>query len=123
MQPTFRQVPPSDSRDSTQAVLRPFWAARIAVISSHPDVRAEIESRLDLWLDLVNRKGGSHLGYDVARTGVTVPLLTRPGLAQWGEFTCLMSLRDVEPSVALLIAPRALDAPPPERASGKEVLQ
>jgi hypothetical protein len=30
MQPTFRQVPPSVSRFSTQATFRPSWAARMA---------------------------------------------------------------------------------------------
>ena len=30
MQPTFRQVPPRVSRPSTQAVLRPSWAQRMA---------------------------------------------------------------------------------------------
>ena len=30
MQPTFRQVPPSVSRPSTQATFRPSWAARMA---------------------------------------------------------------------------------------------
>ncbi len=30
MQPTLRQVPPSVSRPSTQAVFRPSWAQRMA---------------------------------------------------------------------------------------------
>ena len=32
MQPTFRQVPPSVSRISTQATLSPSWPARIAAL-------------------------------------------------------------------------------------------
>jgi hypothetical protein len=105
------------------AAVENIVARALAVMDSNrvaDAVRAEIESRLDLWLESINQTGGSHLGYDTARTGVTVPLLKRPGLSHWQEFTCLMSLRDVEPTVALLIAPRALDGPRPARPSTEE---
>ncbi len=32
MQPTFRQVPPRVARESTQAVFRPSWPARMAAL-------------------------------------------------------------------------------------------
>lgn len=41
--------------------------------------------------------------------GTTVSLLQRPGLERWEEFTCLNSLRDVEPTVKLVIEDGGLD--------------
>lgn len=52
------------------------------------------------------------LGYDEERDGVTVGLLNRPGLDPWDDFTCLNSLRDVEPNVGLIFHDGGLDADP-----------
>ena len=52
------------------------------------------------------------LGYDEERDGVTVGLLHRPGLDPWDDFTCLNSLRDVEPTVGLIFDDGGLDADP-----------
>lgn len=73
-------------------------------------VRAELEKRLDEWLAEAQRQtGGRRLGYRDARDGITVGLLRRPGLRAWDDFTCLNSLRDVEPEVALVLDDRGLD--------------
>jgi len=73
-------------------------------------VRAELERRLDEWLAEAQRQtGGRRLGYREARDGITVGLLRRPGLRAWNDFTCLNSLRDVEPEVGLLLDDRGLD--------------
>ena len=52
------------------------------------------------------------LGYDEERDGITVGLLHRPGLEPWDDFTCLNSLRDVEPNVGLILHDGGLDDDP-----------
>ncbi len=52
------------------------------------------------------------MGYDEERDGVTIGLLHRPGLESWDDFTCLNSLRDVEPNVDLIFHDGGLDADP-----------
>jgi len=49
------------------------------------------------------------LGYQTERDGLTKPLLQKAGMGDWDTFTCLGSLRDVEPSVNLLLDDRPLD--------------
>jgi hypothetical protein len=76
-------------------------------------VRAELNDRLDQWLAQAQKTaGGRVLGYDEKRDQVTVPLLRRPGLEFWDDFTCLTSLRDVEPSVGLIFNDGGLDDDP-----------
>jgi hypothetical protein len=76
-------------------------------------VRAELNDRLDQWLaQAQNTAGGRVLGYDEARDGVTVGLLHRPSLDPWDDFTCLNSLRDVEPTVGLILNDGGLDEDP-----------
>jgi hypothetical protein len=86
-------------------------------------VEAELRERIDEWLaQAQERSGGRVLGYDEAKDGVTVPLLHRPGLRPWSDFTCLTSLRDVEPEAGLILRDGGLDEEPPggapEPASG-----
>lgn len=45
---------------------------------------------------------GARLSYE-RRDGSTIPLLAKPDGSSWGAFTCLNSLRDVEPTVALIL--------------------
>lgn len=69
-----------------------------------------LQSRTDSWLKQATPKpGGARLGYQTERDGMTVGLLQRAGIGDWEEFTCLGSLRDVEPSVGLVLDDRILD--------------
>ena len=72
-----------------------------------PLVRAELQERLDQWLaEAHNTAGGRMFGYNEERNGLTVGLLHRPSLDPWDDFTCLNSLRDVEPTVGLVFHDR-----------------
>ena len=76
-------------------------------------VRAELNERLDQWLTEAGKdKGGALLGYDQRRDGKTLGLLRRPSLDPWDDFTCLNSLRDVEPTVGLILHDGGLDDDP-----------
>lgn len=91
-----------------------WWAMALKVADF---VRAELQSKVDLWkAQAENRTGGRMLAYDTPRgegkagqRGTTVELLHRPGLERWEEFTCLNSLREVEPTVKLIIDDGGLD--------------
>lgn len=77
------------------------------------NLKAELDERLDEWLAEAQRAtGGRVLGYDEERDGITVGLLKRPGLDMWDDFTCLNSLREVEPNVGLIFHDGGLDADP-----------
>jgi hypothetical protein len=76
-------------------------------------VRAELKDRIDQWRTKAQgMTGGSRLGYKDERDGVTIGLLQKPGAEPWEDFTCLNSLRDVEPAVNLLLADGRLDDSP-----------
>jgi hypothetical protein len=78
-------------------------------------VRQELESRLDYWLNRAQKTmGGSHLGYKSKKDGLTVPLLQPTGQGMWEAFTCLNSLRDVEPTINLILDDHGLDVDPPD---------
>ena len=78
-----------------------------------PLVLDELNERIDQWLAEAQRNvGGRILGYDEERDGVTVGLLNRPSLEPWDDFTCLNSLRDVEPTVGLIFHDGGLDEDP-----------
>jgi hypothetical protein len=73
-------------------------------------VSAELNERLDEWLSRAqDLHGGARLGYDTERDGKTLPLLRRPGIGPWDPFTCLNSLRNVEPPVGLVLEDWGLD--------------
>lgn len=78
--------------------------------------RAELRSKADLWqAEAQNTTGGRTLTYtesygaDGPKKGTTVTLLQSPGMERWEEFTCLNSLREVEPSVKFIISDGGLD--------------
>jgi hypothetical protein len=68
-------------------------------------VRDQLERRLDHWLARAEQalKTGARLGYQEARDSQTVGLLRRPSTDRWDLFTALNSLRDVEPTVGLIL--------------------
>lgn len=75
-------------------------------------VRNTIDSRLDLWEAEVRRSTSARpLGYREDKT--TNGLLKTPTAEPGGEFTCLNSLRDVEPTVGLILRDGGLDDVPP----------
>jgi hypothetical protein len=78
--------------------------------------RAELLSKADLWqAEAQNNAGGRTLTYtesygaDGPKKGTTVKLLQSPGMERWEEFTCLNSLREVEPPVKLIVCDGGLD--------------
>jgi hypothetical protein len=100
-------------KEAVKTILR-----RAELVGNHDDhfiqsLQAELNERIDQWLaEAQKTAGGRVLGYDEERDGVTVGLLNRPGLDPWDDFTCLNSLRDVEPSVGLIFHDGGLDADP-----------
>ena len=85
-------------------------ASLVGTTAAGDECRAQLRHKVDLWsADAQNKAGGRTLTFDTPRgkeRGTSVPLLQRPGLERWEEFTCLNSLREVEPTVKLV----ALDA-------------
>ena len=98
----------------------PYFAAAIDelaqraehVTGSH-EVAASVREALgqlkEQWLQKVaTTTGGASLGYKSRRDGRTIGLLKSPGLGDLTPFTCLNSLRDVEPSINLILDDRSL---------------
>src|SRR5260221_199805 len=76
-------------------------------------VRQELQTRIDAWLNEAGRStAGRVLGYRDRKDGRTIGLLRYPDLRAWSLFTCLNSLRDVEPSVGLILDERGMDSEP-----------
>jgi len=62
-----------------------------------------LDHRIDAWAMRIRETQGARLGYKSQRDGVTVALLQAPEKNDWDDFTCLNSLRDVEPGVNLIL--------------------
>jgi hypothetical protein len=100
-------------KDALQTILRRAELVGSGDSQFVSNLKAELNDRLDQWLAEAQRTaGGRVLGYDEERDGVTVGLLHRTGLEPWDDFTCLNSLRDVEPNVGLIFHDGGLDADP-----------
>ena len=79
-------------------------------VAVEQEVRRLLNARLDRWLrEATPKPGGARLGYQGERDGTTLPLLQKAGVGDWDDFTCLGSLRDVEPAVGLILDDRPLD--------------
>ncbi|MCP4346435.1 MAG: helicase [Desulfobacterales bacterium] len=65
------------------------------------NVRNMLLERRDFWLKEIERARSYNLGYKEKHT--TKGLLRPTGEGTWKKFTCLNSLRDVEPSVSLIL--------------------
>ena len=75
-------------------------------------VKAALNSRVDIWASRAQRMtGGATLGYKTKNDGKTFGLLQTPGNDPWQDFTCLNSLRDVEPMVNLILDNYGMDEP------------
>ena len=75
------------------------------------DIRTEVEKelklKLDFWLSQKDGQiGGAELKYKDQKDGITNELLTQSGEKNWQEFTCLNSLRNVEPTINLILNDR-----------------
>jgi hypothetical protein len=78
------------------------------------EVRKELEERLDEWLAQAQRPAPARLGYKPQQDSLTLALLSAPEEKSWGGFTCLNSLREVEPGVGLILDNYGMDqATPP----------
>lgn len=90
---------------------------RAGLVTGNPqveqEVRAELISRLDHWLARAAKlaAGGSKLGYKGKDDGRTLALLENPNKRVRDLFTCLTSLRDVEPSVNLVLNNYEIETP------------
>jgi hypothetical protein len=73
------------------------------------EVRRRVEARIDGWLARRDALSTATLGYQAGRGDRTVPLLRHPTEQEWDDFTCLNSLRDVEPSVTLVLDDYGMD--------------
>jgi hypothetical protein len=86
--------------------------ARASYVADEPRaelVRDALKTRLDQWAARIAQTVGARLGYKEQRDGSTVGLLQLPGGADWSLFACLNSLRDVEPTVNLVLDDGGLD--------------
>jgi len=64
--------------------------------------RQQSRKRIDEWAREA-QKGGRTLGYRSMKDGDTVGLLKTPGSQSWETFTTPTSMREVEPTVALIL--------------------
>jgi hypothetical protein len=71
-------------------------------------VKAALEELRAYWLNMTHANVGTQLGYRTRKDGQTIGLLQQPGQGEWKAFTCLNSLRDVEPSINLILDERGL---------------
>ncbi|MCW3053849.1 MAG: helicase domain protein, partial [Chthonomonadales bacterium] len=75
-------------------------------------VKAGLAARVDTWAARAQHMtGGATLGYKTRNDGKTFGLLQSPGSDPWQDFTCLNSLRDVEPMVNLILDNYGMDDP------------
>ncbi|MDX2100101.1 MAG: DISARM system helicase DrmA [Leptolyngbyaceae cyanobacterium bins.59] len=73
-------------------------------------VKQALEAKLDYWLEQISDlAGGAQLGYQSQKDGITRGLLEQPSGNQWQPFTCLNSLRNVEPTIGLILDDRIPD--------------
>lgn len=84
---------------------------RASLVTANDDVGSDVRqrtlARIDEWAKAArNRVGGAALGYRQGKDGLTVGLLKSAGTGRWQRFTCLNSLRDVEPEVNLVLDER-----------------
>ncbi|MGL5834093.1 MAG: DISARM system helicase DrmA [Waterburya sp.] len=68
-------------------------------------LKQELEVKLDRWLNSISSlEPGTTLKYRVSRTdGTAVDLIKPAGQGMWDDFTCLNSLRNVEPTIGLIL--------------------
>lgn len=99
--------------DAIEAISR--RAELIAGVEAAVDIKQQLRRKMDLWQRAAYSKSqGSLLGYETKRDSITVGLLRKPSIQPWDEFTCLNSLRDVEPTANLILDDHGMDGDEPE---------
>ena len=94
--------------DAIEAITR--RAELIAGVEAADEVRQQLKRKMDLWQKRAQRTAqGNQLGYETKKDGVTIGLLRKPSIEAWDEFTCLNSLRDVEPTANLILDDSGMD--------------
>jgi len=96
---------------SMLAALREIPQRAVSITGSNEVGAAVLEALEELkayWLKTASVNTGTQLGYKTRKDGKTIGLLHQPGLGDWTPFTCLNSLRDVEPSINLILDERGL---------------
>lgn len=94
--------------DAIEAITR--RAELIAGVEAADEVRQQLKRKMDLWQKRAQRTAqGNQLGYETKKDGVTIGLLRKPSIEPWDEFTCLNSLRDVEPTANLILDDFGMD--------------
>jgi hypothetical protein len=83
------------------------------------EVRRMLDKRVDAWSRAARQSASqaSRLGYESRPDGATAGLLQPAEVGGWETFTCLNALRDVEPSVSLVLDDFGLDDLPEEQTS------
>ncbi len=90
------------------------WIVRRAELVGGTDTARRVENdlreKVEYWKNRAMRlSGGSRLGYQSKKDSETVGLLRKPAIENWDEYTCLNSLRDVEPTSFLILDDHNLD--------------
>src|SRR5260370_8201608 len=83
------------------AALREIPQRAVSITGSNEVGAAVLEALEEskaYWLKTASVNAGTQLGYKTRKDGKTIGLLHQPGLGDWTPFTCLNSLRDLEPS-------------------------
>jgi hypothetical protein len=81
------------------------------------EIQQALKQRLDEWIQQTQTTGGAALGYAARKDGRTLSLLKQPSEEDWNRFTCLNSLRDVEPTATLILDDFGMDRPVSASAS------
>lgn len=101
---------------------------RAARVTSEQQVAAEVDQRLDHLLDQWAAQAHApnrRLAYRGTSDALSVPLIQSPDSGAWTDWTCLTSLRNVEPGIRLLLGDGRFDSseePPFETAAGAGVV-
>lgn len=95
-------------REAIEAIVH--RASLVSDAQTAQNIRNELEAKLDHWLAKAQTVGGAQLKYQVkSKDGTTVNLLVPAGRGSWDFSTCLNSLRNVEPTINLILTDQAPD--------------
>ena len=83
----------------------------VSKVAAAEEVQQQLKRTLDLWQARAQKMNqGNQLGYETKKDGLTTGLLRKPSIEPWDEFTCLNSLRDVEPTANLILTDYGMDS-------------